>query len=295
VRSPITTLLIVSLCLVACRDEAASNTTNQRPALLPQLAQEGSNADASPPAVPYDAATPKLVARAVTSWPHDTAAYTQGLTFTHGRLLESTGLEAHSDLRELERGTGRVIKRVALPPSVFGEGLATLGDLAYQLTWKQGRGYVYDAATLALKDSVTYPGEGWGLASDGRQLWFSDGSSEIRVIDPNGFREVRRIRVTEAGKPVWMLNELELVHGELWANIYETNFVARIDTASGHVTGWLDLGALLTPSEREAVAKRGGVPNGIAFDSTRDVVLVTGKLWPRMFEVDARGMKAGPR
>jgi glutamine cyclotransferase len=290
-RSPATTLLLAAICLLACRDEAASDATNQRPALLPQLAQEGSNADASPPAVPYDAATPKVVARAVASWPHDTAAYTQGLTFTHGRLLESTGLEAHSDLRELERGTGRVLKRVALPATVFGEGLAAVGDRAYQLTWKQGRGYVYDAATLALQDSVTYSGEGWGLASDGRQLWFSDGSSEIRVLDPNGFREVRRMRVTESGKPVWMLNELELVHGELWANIYETSFVARIDTASGHVKGWLDLGTLLSPSEREAVAKRGGVPNGIAFDSTRDVVLVTGKLWPRMFELDARGVK----
>lgn len=281
------TLLIASLCLVACRDEAASNTTDQRPALLPQMMQQSSNADAAPPAVPFDSATPRVVARAVTSWPHDTAAYTQGLTFEHGRLLESTGLEGQSDLRELERGTGRVLHRVALPTDVFGEGLAAAGDSVYQLTWKKGRGYVYDARTLALKDSVKYQGEGWGLASDGKQLYFSDGTSEIRVIDPKDFHELRRIRVTEAGQPVWMLNELEIVRGELWANIYETNWIARIDTSSGHVLGWIDLGALLTPAERDAVAKRGGVANGIAYDAAKGRVLVTGKLWGRMFEIAA--------
>lgn len=286
-KSLMATLLIASLCLVACRDEAASNTTDQRPALLPQMMQQSSNADAAPPAVPFDSATPRVVARAVTSWPHDTAAYTQGLTFEHGRLLESTGLEGQSDLRELEHGTGRVLHRVALPTDVFGEGLAAAGDSVYQLTWKKGRGYVYDARTLALKDSVKYQGEGWGLASDGKQLYFSDGTSEIRVIDPKDFHELRRIRVTEAGQPVWMLNELEIVRGELWANIYETNWIARIDTSSGHVLGWIDLGALLTPAERDAVAKRGGVANGIAYDAAKGRVLVTGKLWPRMFEIAA--------
>lgn len=283
-RSPEITLLVALLCLVACRDEGSSRT-DQRPALLPQMMQQSSNADASPPAVPFDPATPKVVARAVASWPHDTAAYTQGLMFEHGRLLESTGLEGQSELRELERGTGRVLHRVNLPTDVFGEGLAAVGDSVYQLTWKKGRGYVYAAGTLALKDSVKYQGEGWGLASDGRQLWFSDGTSEIRVIDPTDFHEVRRLRVTESGQPVWMLNELEIVRGELWANIYETNWIARIDTTSGHVVGWIDVGSLLNAAERDAVAKRGGVANGIAYDSAKKAVLVTGKLWPRMFEI----------
>ena len=279
------TLLLASLWLVACRDEGASKTPDQRPALLPQMMQQPSNADATPPAVPFDSATPRTVARAVASWPHDTAAYTQGLTFEHGRLLESTGLEGRSDLRELERGTGRVLHRVALPADVFGEGLAAVDDSVYQLTWKKGRGYVYDARTLALKDSVKYEGEGWGLASDGKELYFSDGTSEIRVIDPKDFHEVRRIRVTEAGRAVWMLNELEIVRGELWANIYETNWIARIDTTSGHVLGWIDVGSLLTPAARDAVAKRGGVANGIAYDAAKGRVLVTGKLWPKMFEL----------
>ena len=285
-HAPRFALLLSLLVLVACRNDASETSTNGRPAILPDMMQSGSNADATPPAVPFDLATPKLVARAVRSWPHDTSAYTQGLMFDHGRLLESTGLEGKSDLRELDRATGRVLHKVALPPDVFGEGIASADDSVYQLTWKKGRGYVYDARTLALADSVSYPGEGWGLASDGRYLYFSDGTSEIRVLDPNGFHELRRIRVTESGQPVWMLNELELVRGELWANIYETNLVARIELATGHVVGWVDLGTLLTTAERDAVAKRGGVANGIAFDPSSNVLLVTGKLWPRMFEIE---------
>ena len=286
--------VLAMLCLVACRDDADGDAASRRPVLLPGMVQPAStNADATPPAVPFDSATPRLVARAEASWPHDTAAYTQGLIIDRGRLLESTGLEGHSDLREVALRTGHVVRHVALPRTVFGEGIAAVGDRLYQLTWRAGRAYVYDARTFAFADSVSYAGEGWGLASDGQRLYFSDGTSEIRVIDPNGFREERRIRVTEAGKPVWMLNELELVRGELWANIYETNLVARIDPATGRVVGWVDLGTLLTPTERADVAKRGGIANGIAYDSTRDVVLVTGKLWPRMFEIDLRSVSRG--
>jgi glutaminyl-peptide cyclotransferase len=284
--------VLAVLCLVACRDDADGDAAGRQPALLPGLVQPAStNADATPPAVPFDSATPRLIARAQASWPHDTAAYTQGLIVDRGRLLESTGLEGHSDLREVTLQTGRVVRHAALPRTVFGEGIAVVGDRLYQLTWRAGRGYVYDARTFALVDSVSYAGEGWGLASDGQRLYFSDGTSEIRIIDPNGFREQRRVRVTEAGKPVWMLNELEFVRGELWANIYETNLVARIDPATGQVAGWVDLGTLLTPAERADAAKRGGVANGIAYDSTRDVVLVTGKLWPRMFELDLRSVR----
>ena len=277
--------------VVACRNDASDAASNRQAVLLPGLMQRGTNADATPPAVPLDPETPKLVARAEASWPHDTSAYTQGLTLVHGRLLESTGLEGRSDLREIDRTTGRVLRHTALPSTVFGEGIAAAGDRLYQLTWRAGRGYVYDVRTLALTDSVSYQGEGWGLASDGRHLYFSDGTSDIRVIDPDGFREVGRIAVQESGKPVWMLNELEFVRGELWANIYETNLVARIDPATGRVVGWVDLGALLMPAERAAVAKRGGVANGIAYDSARDAVLVTGKLWPRMFEIDLRTLR----
>jgi len=279
-------MLALTLAVAACREDARSATPDGKPAILPSLMQSAStNADARPPAVPFDSATPIIVARADASWPHDTSAYTQGLILDDGRLLESTGLEGRSELRELDRRTGLARRHFSLPHEVFGEGLAALGGRLYQLTWRAGRGYVYDARTLRLVDSVSYPGEGWGLASDGNHMYLSDGTSEIRVLDPHGFRELRRIRVTEAGKPVWMLNELELVRGELWANIYETNFIARIDPSTGHIVGWIDLSGLLTPTERAGVEKRGGVANGIAYDSIRDRVLVTGKLWPRMFEL----------
>jgi glutamine cyclotransferase len=147
---------------------------------------------------------------------------------------------------------------------------------------------VYDAATLAPIDSFTYVGEGWGLATAGRTLYMSDGTSRLRVVDPTGFQQQRTIQIRERDSTVWMLNELELVRGELWANIYETDLIARIDTTTGHIVGWIDVGKLLTAKEREDVTRRGGVANGIAYDSASNRVFVTGKLWPRLFEIDVR-------
>lgn len=284
-------VLVACLALLACGAPDSGNAAQQSPALLPgMLPSAATNADATPPAVPFDSATPRMVARARHSWPHDSTAYTQGLVLHDARLLESTGLEGRSELREVDRPTGRVLHRTALPASAFGEGLAAMGHRLYQLTWRGGRGYVYDAATLRLADSVTYRGEGWGLASDGRVLYQSDGSSVIRVIDPATFHQRDSLRVTEGGREVWMLNELEVVKGELWANIYETDLIARIDPASGRVVGWVDLGGLLSPRERQGVEQRGGTANGIAYDAAANAVLVTGKLWPRLFEVDLRSL-----
>jgi glutaminyl-peptide cyclotransferase len=250
------------------------------------LPPPGTNADARPPAIPFDSATPRTNVRPVASWLHDTAAFTQGLVVTGGRLLEGTGLEGKSDLREVDRVTGRVRRRIALPASVFGEGIAVVGGRVYQLTWRNQRVFVYDAATLALVDSLTYAGEAWGLTTDGRSLYLSDGTSHVRVISPSGFTTEREFQVTEAGRAVWMLNELEWVRGELWANVYQTDFIARIDPTSGRVVGWLNLSDLLTSAERRTVEERGGATNGIALDSTRNRVLLTGKLWPRLFEMD---------
>jgi len=243
------------------------------------------NADARPPAIPFDPATPRVAARAVHSFPHDTAAYTQGLLVYHGELLESTGRLGLSDVREVNTKTGAVSRHVALPANEFGEGIAVVGDRLYQLTWQGGRGHIYNANTLAPIDSFTYTGEGWGLTSDGKLLYMSDGTSKLRVVDPAGFRELRTIQVREQDSTVWMLNELEWVRGELWANIYQTNFIARIDPTSGRVLGWIDLRSLLTAAESTDVANRGGVANGIAFDAARNRLFVTGKLWPRLFEI----------
>jgi glutamine cyclotransferase len=249
-------------------------------------------ADARPPAIPFDTATPRVSPRVIRSWPHDTAAYTQGLAIYRGRLLESTGLLAKSDVREVDLATGSVRRGVALPATEFGEGITVVGDRLYQLTWHGGRGHVYDPATLTPIDSFAYTGEGWGLATDGHTLYMSDGTSRIRVVDPNGFRELRTIQVRERDSTVWMLNELEWVRGELWANVYQTDLIARIDPTTGRVVGWIDVGHLLSEAERQDVARRGGVANGIAFDPVRNRLFLTGKLWPRLFEVDVAGIRA---
>ena len=255
---------------------------------------EHTNADARPPAVPFDTSTPRISPRVIRSSSHDTAAYTQGLAIYRGHLLESTGRLGLSDVRDVDAATGVVRRKVPLAPTEFGEGIATVRNRLYQLTWRGGRGHAYDAATLTPVDSFTYRGEGWGLASDGRVLYMSDGTSRIRVVDPVGFRDLRTIQVREADSTVWMLNELEWVRGELWANVYQTDFIARIDPATGRVVGWIDIGNLLTATQRQDVAARGGVANGIAFDSASNRLFVTGKLWPRLFEVDVPQLRQKP-
>ncbi len=284
--------IVAALCLAACEGNASDGSDNRPPALPPGMQPPAqSNADARPPAVPFDSTTPRISPRVIRSWPHDTAAYTQGLAIYRGRLLESTGRLGQSDLREVDAITGTVRRRVALPATEFGEGIAVLGNRLYQLTWRGGRGHVYDANTLSPIDSFAYAGEGWGLATDNSSLYMSDGTSRIRVLDPTGFRELRTIQVREADSTVWMLNELEWVRGELWANVYQTDLIARIDPATGRVVGWIDVGNLLTAAERQDVASRGGVANGIAFDSVRNRLFLTGKLWPRLFEVDVASIQ----
>ena len=290
VRVPV---LALAACLstAACSDEPKESSNNQPSYILPAMSQtRGTNADATPPRVPFDTATLRLAPRVVGSWRHDTSAYTQGLLVYRGRLLEGTGLEGHSELREVNKLTGRVLRRTALPATSFGEGIAVVGGRLFELTWREGRGYVYDVATLAPVDSFRYEGEGWGLTTDGSNLYMSDGSNRLRVIDPKDFSTIRTLAVTEAGEPVWMLNELEYVHGEIWADVYQTDLVARIDVRTGHILGWIDVGKLLTVAERADVSARGGLANGNAFDSAQDVLLVTGKLWPRLFALDLKGV-----
>jgi glutamine cyclotransferase len=278
---------LVAVCALSAScgsgDAEASGGTTILPAFLPQR----DNADASTPRVPFSPATPRMVPRVVARLPHDTMAFTQGLTMYRGRLLESTGLEGRSGVREVELATGRVLRRADLPSSEFGEGIAVMGGRLYQLTWKSHRGLVLDARTFAPVDSFHYDGEGWGLTTDGALLYLSDGTSRIRVIDPNGYRVVRTIRVTEAQQPVHMLNELEWVRGELWANVYWTGLIARIDPASGRIVGWIDVRRLLSDTLHKRLEPRGGVANGIAYDSAGARVLVTGKYWPFVFQLDS--------
>lgn len=218
----------------------------------------------------------------VQAWPHDRSAFTQGLVFFEGALLESTGLNGESTLREVELKTGRVIKRVALPREYFGEGLAVLGDRAFLLTWRNGKAFVYDRDTFRLLQEFAYEGEGWGLATDGRALILSDGTSRIRFIDPVNFAVQRTIVVQRDGQPVEALNELEYIRGEIFANVWQTDTVVRIDPASGRVLGTVDFAGLLPAAERDANTD---VLNGIAYDAAGDRLFVTGKRWPKVFEV----------
>ncbi|HTT23033.1 MAG TPA: glutaminyl-peptide cyclotransferase [Candidatus Sulfotelmatobacter sp.] len=225
---------------------------------------------------------PEYTFEVVRQLPHDSAAFTQGFTFFNGFFYEGTGRQGQSSLRQVDPETGRVTRKVDLAPDLFGEGVAVLEHTVVQLTWTSHIGFVYDLSDFHLLRTFQYSGEGWGLATDGRDLYMSDGSSQIRVLDGRTFAEKRRINVHDSAKPVEQLNELEFVEGELYANIWHSDRIARISPHTGEVTGWIDLTGILGPFyQRDAES----VLNGIAYDSKGKRVFVTGKLWPRIFEI----------
>jgi len=215
-------------------------------------------------------------------FPHDTTAYTQGLVYADGRLYESTGLLGQSQIRVLDLETGTVQLARHLPPDRFGEGLALLHGRLYQLTWTSGVAYVYDAETLDLLDSLQYQGEGWGLATDGESLIMTDGSATLRFRDPETFAVRREVTIQDQGSPLLEVNELEYVDGVLYGNVYRSDWIVRIDPATGTVTDWIDLAGLLPERDRSPSTD---VLNGIAVDETTGDFLLTGKRWPTLFEV----------
>ncbi len=220
--------------------------------------------------------------RIVHTYPHDPQAYTQGLLFVDGHLYESTGLKGRSSLRMVDLETGRVLQRVVVPSQYFAEGLAAWGSTLIQLTWQSHVVFVYDRFSFRLLRTMNYQGEGWGLTDDGRNLILSDGTATLHFLDPQTLREVRRIVVKDRGTPVTQLNELEYIRGEIYANVWHTDRIARISPATGQVLGWIDLTGLLEPDE---VSDPEAVLNGIAYDAARDRLFVTGKLWPKLFEI----------
>ena len=218
----------------------------------------------------------------VHTWPHDPGAYTQGLVFHDGKLLESTGQVGHSSLRRVEIETGKVLQKVDVYAPYFAEGITLLKGKIYQLTWQHGVGYIYDAWTFQKLGEFHYQGEGWGLANDGQCLILSDGSNRIRFLDPENFEVRKTIAVVDGGAPVNELNELEYVQGEIYANIWHADRIARIDPRTGGVVGWIELTGLLARGE---VSDEEAVLNGIAYDETNGRLFVTGKLWPKLFEI----------
>ncbi len=224
----------------------------------------------------------RLDYQVVGSYPHDPNAFLQGLLWYDGCFYESTGLTGQSTLRRVEFSSGKVLKSVSLPPELFGEGLALVDRRLVQLTWKSKRGFVYDRDSLALLREFRYETEGWGITCVGTHLVMSDGSSNLIYLDSDSFAPVRKLSVTMNGRPIDNLNELEFIEGEIWANVWQTDLILRINQGNGRVTSFLDLKGVLPPSLRTGSED---VLNGIAYDPRQRRIFVSGKLWPRIFEI----------
>jgi glutamine cyclotransferase len=240
-------------------------------------------APASAPAGASTKAIPVYGVQVVRATPHDINAFTEGLFFLNGYFYESTGLDGHSSVRKVKPETGQVVQRATLPPEMFGEGIAPWKDHLIGLTWKSQTGYVLDLDNFETRGQFGYPGEGWGLTHDDTALVMSDGTADLRFLDPQTLIETRRIHVTAQGKPVDQLNELEWVEGEIYANIWQTDRIARIDPQTGNVVGWIDCKGLLPA--KDFTPEHTDVLNGIAYDPATKRLWVTGKFWPKVFEI----------
>ncbi|MFZ0318278.1 MAG: glutaminyl-peptide cyclotransferase [Candidatus Sulfotelmatobacter sp.] len=231
---------------------------------------------------PRTARPPEYTFKIVRTFPHDSNAFTQGLAYRDGFLYEGTGLQGRSSLRKVSLETGKVVQHVDLAPEFFGEGITLLKNEVIQLTWQSQTGFVYSVNDFHLLRRFYYSGEGWGLATDSHEIFMSDGTPEIRVLDPDTLAQKRRFTVHDGTTRVKELNELEFVDGELFANVWQTDRIARISPRNGEVLGWIDLKGLLSPLYR---LQPGAVLNGIAYDAERKRLFVTGKLWPNIFEI----------
>jgi len=220
--------------------------------------------------------------RIVKTYPHDKTAFTQGLVFENGYLYEGTGLHGHSTLRKVELETGRVVKNINLKTRFFGEGITIFGNRIIQLTYRSRIGLVYDKSSFSLLKTFPYPAEGWGITHDGKRLIASDGASKLHFLDPDTFKEMRTVAVHDHRGAIMGLNELEFVRGEIFANIWQEDRIARIDPETGRITGWIELQGLLRPD----IVGDVDVLNGIAYDSENHRLFVTGKLWPKLFEIE---------
>ena len=231
--------------------------------------------------------TPEIPARqsyrVINTYPHDPEAFTQGLIFDNGVLYEGTGIERQSTLRKVDLATGTVLQRHDLPPDVFGEGITLLNDKIIQLTWLSQVAYVYNKEDFTLLHEWAYSTEGWGLTHDGQRLIMSDGTATIYFRDPETFAEIGKIEVYDDQGPVHNLNELEYIEGEIYANIWQTDMIVRINPQTGAVQSWVDLSGLLAPEDRVQPVD---VLNGIAYDPAGKRLFVTGKLWPKLFEIE---------
>lgn len=262
-------LLASLLIVVSCTNES---DLAESAAAVPNVSNSPSTTEA-PPVYTY---------RVVRSYPHDRQAFTQGLVYEAGELYEGTGIRGQSSLRRVELETGTVRQQYELPRQYFGEGITLFGDRIIQLTWQSRIGFVYDRGSFQLIQQFSYLTEGWGITHDGSRLIMSDGTANLYFLEPETFTEIDRLEVRDGHGPVIRLNELEYVRGDLYANVWQTDRIARIDLLTGRVVAWIDLKGLLSVADR---LQRVDVLNGIAYDADHDRLFVTGKWWPKLFEI----------
>ncbi|WP_461413955.1 glutaminyl-peptide cyclotransferase [Gemmatimonas sp.] len=239
-------------------------------------------AEADSGATPSGPRTPGFTFEVVAEYPHDTAAFTQGLLWHEGRLFESTGTVGKSNIREVTLASGKVVRQQPLEEPHFGEGIVIMGNTLYQITWESGKAFTYDWQSFKRTGEFSYDGQGWGLTTDGTSLIMSNGSNVLIYRDPKTFAATKALEVKDQGNIVSQLNELEWVKGEIWANIWQKDSIARIDPVTGNVTGWIDLTGILPQLDRTG---KEDVLNGIAYDAATDKIHVTGKLWPKLYEI----------
>jgi glutamine cyclotransferase len=290
---------LLALLLSACGagGQAAPRLPPEAPAAatiqanLPLMLTAPPSATVAPPAtadmpptatIAGPAQPPTATYEVLNSYPHDPGAFTQGLVYEDGWLYEGTGLNGRSTLRKVVLDTGEVVQSHELDDSYFGEGITIFGDKIYQITWQSQIGFVYEKASFTQVGEFHYPSEGWGITHDGAQLIMSDGSATLHFLDPQTLQEISTISVTDNNGPVLRLNELEYVNGEIYANIWQTDRIARISPETGQVLGWIDLTGLLSAEDRQQTVD---VLNGIAYDAASNRLFVTGKLWPKLFEI----------
>lgn len=280
-------LVSALVSLAGVRERQAAEAT-RLPLILSPVASATSEVAPSPtPSPPAATPTAQPVSTytytVVNTYPHDPQAFTQGLIYVDGVLYEGTGLYGQSSLRRVDLETGSVLQRYDLPAQFFGEGITLAGDRIIQLTWQSNVGFVYDKDSFELLGEFQYPTEGWGITHDGARLIMSDGTANLYFRDPETFAEIGRVTVQDDSGPVVRLNELEYIDGEVYANIWQTDRIARIDPQTGRVTAWIDLTGLLSAEDRQEPVD---VLNGIAYDAANDRLFVTGKLWPKLFEIE---------
>lgn len=261
------------------------------PPLQGQTPPVNSDAGSNAASATTSEAVPTYTYKVKNTWPHDRRAYTQGLIYRDGILWESTGQYGSSSLRKVELKTGKVIKQISVPRQYFAEGMTVFHNKVFQLTWQEHKGFIYDPETFQKQGEFDYTGEGWGLTHDGQSLIMSDGTNQIRFLDPVTLKTTRTVHIFDAGEPVNQLNELEYIDGEIYANIWQSDRIVRLDPKTGKILGWIDMTGLLKTKDRTGEED---VLNGIAYDEAGKRLFVTGKMWPKLFEVEIVRDKARP-